>query len=664
MNPKTAEDNNAVVGSIRSATDHYSDLSDEELLDLARTGNRAAYALLWTRHSASGLVSARYFSTDLDPHDVVAEAYSKIYIALTRGGGPKTAFRTYLQVTIRNIANKWRNEQRRLVDLESAERSESLQTVSDDADSRVERSIIKEAFTSLPTQWQEVLWYTEVLELKPQAIAAKLNMTPNSVSALSYRARDGLRQAWIRAHLNDNNLPAACVETIDRLPAYLLGTLTEKRSEKLLAHLATCASCSKVLAEAESTASRLHSVVLPLLLTGGMAAGLTASLAAPASSAQAATQVVSGTTQTATIGGTKVALLAAAGVLIAGVISAAIVLSTVAKPSESAADNPVTGSSSAQEQPTPSAERDGTSDNPAQDPTVVDRSDWTQRQGEAETAALFSIPVVAGTEAPTYSFDERTVFATSAPLLTGYATAGSEVTLFVSGDEAAYQERVVQTTAAGSWSLSSETLPDGEYTVHAYQQVSGEDRSDTATRAFIVRNGQVLPTPVVASVDTADTRFLPIVTGTGIPGATVSVLVNGVANDSAIAPDGTWSVTTTRGGIAGGNTLVVRQKDRATLTYSHETDAQAFELTAPMIELDKSRSETVLIVDALPQSSVTVTDGLSFTHRIAATDGVSRIRLLDNSTLQSVEKARPVRSVYTGEDGTRVGAPILTDLEL
>ncbi|MCW5950718.1 MAG: sigma-70 family RNA polymerase sigma factor [Propionibacteriaceae bacterium] len=40
----------------------------------------------------------------MDPDDVVAEAFTRIWSALCAGGGPEQAFGPYLRATVRNVA--------------------------------------------------------------------------------------------------------------------------------------------------------------------------------------------------------------------------------------------------------------------------------------------------------------------------------------------------------------------------------------------------------------------------------------------------------------------------------------------------------------------------------------------------------------------------------
>ena len=60
----------------------------------------------------------------------------------------------------------------------------------DTAVEQFESGAAAKAFASLPERWQVVLWHLEVEGQKPADIAPLLGMSPNSVSALAYRARE------------------------------------------------------------------------------------------------------------------------------------------------------------------------------------------------------------------------------------------------------------------------------------------------------------------------------------------------------------------------------------------------------------------------------------------------------------------------------------------
>jgi len=129
---------------------------------------------------------------------------------------------------------------------------------------------------------------------------------------------------------------------------------------------------------------------------------------------------------------------------------------------------------------------------------------------------------------------------TATPTITGTGTPGAtvHVTIVETGDQ--YD---VAVDAAGDWSVVAATpLLAGSYTATAYQTLSGQT-SGTDQQTFRIG----LPPPVITSptngVVIMDTT--PTVTGTGIPGATVTVTVQETGNQyqTTVNPDGSWSLT-------------------------------------------------------------------------------------------------------------------------
>ena len=237
------------------------DLSDGALIERTRRGDRAAYGELWRRHAPSARTVARSFSS-LDPDDLVAESFTRIYDAILAGRGPTGAFRPYLFTTVRNTAASWgrARHETALETLESFEDPATSESATLDA---LDRSTTAQAFRSLPTRWQEVLWYTEVEGMQPAQVAPLVGMSANATAALAYRAREGLRQAWIQAHLRNAEEPE-CRWTIDRLGSYTRGRLRTRDTARLETHLDDCARCTIVAAEAREVGSRLALVLLPL----------------------------------------------------------------------------------------------------------------------------------------------------------------------------------------------------------------------------------------------------------------------------------------------------------------------------------------------------------------------------------------------------------------
>lgn len=263
-----------------------STVSDEALVDRTRAGDKRAFGELWRRHFRSGARVARQFTSTLDADDLVAEAYTRIYQRVLAGGGPKGAFRPYLYTTIRNLAATWGAASRDIT-VDDMTAFEDPTTSDDPAAIALDRTLTVRAFRSLPERWQSVLWYTEVEGMDPHEVAPILGMSANGVAALSYRAREGLRKAWLQAHINDATASGECQWAISRIGDNARNGLGARDTERMSFHLATCARCAIISEEVDEVGSRLALVMLPILL-GGVAGGTLLASVGSASSSMAA----------------------------------------------------------------------------------------------------------------------------------------------------------------------------------------------------------------------------------------------------------------------------------------------------------------------------------------------------------------------------------------
>jgi RNA polymerase sigma factor (sigma-70 family) len=252
--------------------------SDEELIANARSGDQNAFAELWRRHYRSGARVARQFTSSIDADDLVSEAYTRIYQRVLAGGGPSGAFRPYLYTTIRNLASTW-GAKSRDVQVDDIADYEDPATIDDPVAVALDRTLTARAFRSLPERWQSVLWYTEVEGMDPHEVAPILGMSANGVAALGYRAREGLRKAWLQAHVSEAGVSEACKWSIARLGENARHSLTPREQQKLSDHLLSCAKCAIVSEEVDEVGSHLAMVLLPIMLGAGVGGILLASLA-------------------------------------------------------------------------------------------------------------------------------------------------------------------------------------------------------------------------------------------------------------------------------------------------------------------------------------------------------------------------------------------------
>ncbi len=286
--------------------------SDAELITRVRTGDRAAFGELYRRHAAAATALARQFgrsATEAD--DLVSESFARVLDGLLAGGGPDTAFRAYLFTTLRNTAYDKTRKDRRLQFTDDLTAHEVAVDGPDPVIAMAENGLIGKAFASLPERWQTVLWHTQVEGQSPAEVGLLLGMAPNAVTSLAFRAREGLREAYLQAHLAET-AAERCRATVDRLGAWARGGLSKRERAMVDGHLAECDSCSGLAAELTQINSSLRLLLAPLLL-GGLAAGYLATLGGVAVLTEAGALAGAGSAAGTTITGTTVGGAAAGG---------------------------------------------------------------------------------------------------------------------------------------------------------------------------------------------------------------------------------------------------------------------------------------------------------------------------------------------------------------
>jgi len=251
---------------------------DAELISAVRAGDLEAYGTLFERHVEAARRLARQLVSAGDVDDLVSEAFSKVLGVLQRGGGPDLAFRAYLLTSLRRLHVDKIRASSRLTTTDDMTAYDPGVPFEDTAVAGFDSETAAKAFARLPERWQQVLWHTEVEGQKPAEIAPLLGMTPNSVSALAYRAREGLRQAFISMHAQDA-VDDACATTRANLGAYIRNGLSRRDSAKVEAHLQECRPCTAIYLELTEVNSNLGALLAPLLL-GTAGAGYLAAAAA------------------------------------------------------------------------------------------------------------------------------------------------------------------------------------------------------------------------------------------------------------------------------------------------------------------------------------------------------------------------------------------------
>ena len=127
-----------------------------------RAGDSAAFGELWVRHSAR--VAPSHAATVPTPTIILSEGFARVFQAISAGGGPTSRLPPLPLHHDPQRVDQWARAK-------SADASEDLDLIADPSTEEdaslaaLDKSLTANAFRSLPTRWQEALWYSEVEQL-------------------------------------------------------------------------------------------------------------------------------------------------------------------------------------------------------------------------------------------------------------------------------------------------------------------------------------------------------------------------------------------------------------------------------------------------------------------------------------------------------------------
>ncbi|TDE14940.1 sigma-70 family RNA polymerase sigma factor [Jiangella asiatica] len=249
---------------------------DEQLIARTRAGDMAAYDELYRRHVDDASKVARIVTDNSDEaQDVVAEAFTRVLTRLREGGGPDLEFAPYLKTVVRRLAIDRHRSSQRANQVADPSILDILPHTDDPMARSTDRQLVRHAFETLPERWQQVLWHTEIEGRSPASLAPALGGSANSVAALAYRAREGLRQAYLAVNLSAEVQPE-CRPYAPKIASYVRGTLSAHDTREMSAHLATCTHCRERRDELLLLVSDMRGVLWPALLLPASGVGAAA----------------------------------------------------------------------------------------------------------------------------------------------------------------------------------------------------------------------------------------------------------------------------------------------------------------------------------------------------------------------------------------------------
>ncbi|GAQ63526.1 sigma-70 family RNA polymerase sigma factor [Streptomyces scabiei] len=310
------------------------------------TAATAAYTRIFEEQHPRLVAYARSLTRNSwTAEDLVAEAHFRVWRRLSAGHEIDNV-PAYLTTTVRHLATAEGTTAARETPLDptAPERVEAGVRGAGAADPAEQVSsvdLLVRVLGQLPERWVRALWLAEAEGQPLETVGRRIGAKQGATAVLLHRAREGMRQAFLREQPGAPVDPA-CQVRWGRMPAYVRGTATPRQSEQLLGHVDACDDCRARLAVLMRTNDRLPALAGPALLVfvaggggGKLLLSLTAGSAGTAALGGAGAQVsqlLHGVRQVATggaggAGGVKVSAVAAVGVATAAaVVVAGVVL--------------------------------------------------------------------------------------------------------------------------------------------------------------------------------------------------------------------------------------------------------------------------------------------------------------------------------------------------
>ncbi len=223
------------------------DKTDQALAGAAGRGDDIAFAELHRRHAPRAWRLA--LAVAVDPDDAAAAVVDATGVAhtATRTGRDTTPFATMLLTATRNAALDRRRQRDGAVSADNGS----------DAD-----PFLAGAFAGLPERWRSVLWLRDAEGVEAAETAPVVELAPDAVDQLAVRARRGLRERYLRAHVAATGV-RNCARAVVRLGALEDGTLSDADQANLERHLGLCDDCTERRARLAGLTAGLSALALP-----------------------------------------------------------------------------------------------------------------------------------------------------------------------------------------------------------------------------------------------------------------------------------------------------------------------------------------------------------------------------------------------------------------
>ena len=227
--------------------EELADFTEGELLSLIDAGTAGAFSEIYRRYINDAVARASASEpgpTATEAREIADNAFLSVLRSLLNGtADPSKGVRSKVNGAMVEL----------LADLQTSNDS-SVQDASANDTEESDHALVARAFSTLPDNWQRILWLREVERLSPEAAADKLNIRTTVVERLSNRAHQDLQKEWTRTRPKGSKASADHRSAL--IPALLTSPIViERLSDTVAQTLPDSAGSSAARAGSSSSES-------------------------------------------------------------------------------------------------------------------------------------------------------------------------------------------------------------------------------------------------------------------------------------------------------------------------------------------------------------------------------------------------------------------------
>ena len=196
----------------------------------------AAYVRIYEEEQPRLVAYARSLTRNTwAAEDLVAEAHFRVWRRLSAGHEIDNV-PAYLMTTVRHLASSVASATHETPRDPQIPEQAPAGHVDDPAEQVSSTDLLVRVLGELPERWVQALWLADAEGQPLETVGRQIGAKQGATAVLLHRAREGMRQAFLRSQTEAPDDPACEVHWV-RMPAYVRGNATPRQSERLLAHV-------------------------------------------------------------------------------------------------------------------------------------------------------------------------------------------------------------------------------------------------------------------------------------------------------------------------------------------------------------------------------------------------------------------------------------------